>query len=102
MYRGLLEYVYEMLLLMRDSPTNLNQKQIYLRLVTTQNKMYKALKWLEKCGLVRLWRGKRRSKIPKPTALGLNWLITMEQLMEEIDYKNFREEFREWSNHRWK
>jgi hypothetical protein len=94
---GVLDYSYRIMKLLRDSPTHLTKKKIYLSLSTSPNKAYNSINWLENCGLLKFWKKGKRTKIPKITAKGFNWMNLIEQCMEMMEYEEFEKKFREWN-----
>lgn len=93
--RGAIEYSYQILKILRDSPTHINKRKVYLVMNTAPNKIYKVMDYLEEKGLLHYWRKGKQMVIPKPTSEGLNWMKLVEQAMELMDYEEFSDRFRE-------
>jgi hypothetical protein len=53
--------------------------------------------WLEECGLLKYYRRGKRNTTPKITAKGMNWIKMLEDLLEVINYDEFRAEFTSWN-----
>lgn len=94
--RGAIEYAYELLRYLRDSPCNVTRKEIYFHLQTSPNRLYKVSNYLVEQGLIKMYRKGKTGKVPKITAKGMNFLNMIDEAVKLIDYDRFREQFTSW------
>jgi predicted transcriptional regulator len=98
--RGIIEYTYELMKIIKDTPFHIKQSYVKRTLRTNWWRFKKVTDYLERNGLIVYYKVPNKYAVVKVTSKGLEWMKKMDLLLDVIEYDALKIEASTWNHYR--